>query len=85
MTYRLRAAPDVQKIWDALPPALGEELTLALARVCEDPIATTEPYDDADDEQHVMRILHLPSVVAALLVLDHPVGIIRIMTITHLA
>ncbi|WP_407917136.1 hypothetical protein [Kitasatospora sp. NE20-6] len=81
MSYRLRITADQQRVWDSLPPRAGEELTLALARVCDDPIATTLPYDG--DEDGVLREIVLPSLVVVLLLVDATRNL-HIMQITYL-
>jgi len=81
MSYRLRITPDLRRVWETLPQQAAEELTVALARVCDDPLGETVPYDG--DEDGVMRELVLPSVVAVLLVLDGTKSV-HLMQLAHL-
>lgn len=79
MPYALHVPRVTQVIWDALPPAASEALTLAMAQVCDDPIAATVPYGEDDG---VMRHLVLPTVIAVLLV-DEPTKRVVVVQITH--
>jgi hypothetical protein len=63
MTYSLKCSPTVEAVWNALPQPVSERLTLAIARVCEDPMDGTKPWGIDDG---VTRILALNGVVAAL-------------------
>ncbi|GAA2811114.1 hypothetical protein GCM10010441_39680 [Kitasatospora paracochleata] len=82
MPYRLQITADQQHAWDQLLQAASEQLTLALARVIDDPYGTTEPYD-SDDQDDVMRQLVLSDLVTALLVVD-ATKTVRIMQIIYL-
>lgn len=80
MAYRLHVSRPVQAVWDTLPDPASEALTFAMARVCDDPYATTASYGEDDG---IMRTLVLPMLVAVLLI-DPPSSQISIVQITHL-
>lgn len=82
--YRLgRPTPHVTAQWDALPAVASEELTLAIADVCDDPYGTTEPRSGHDKD--VERILTLQHTTIALLLIDAPpIQRIYVRGITHL-
>jgi hypothetical protein len=65
MAYRLKYGADTEAVHDAMPPAESEQLALALAAACEDPIAATEVYGEDDD---VVRMLVTEHAIAVLLV-----------------
>lgn len=64
--YRLKYDAAAEAVHDALPPEAREQLTLALADACEDPIAATKPYGLVDDG--VMRKILTRDVLAILLI-----------------
>jgi hypothetical protein len=80
MSYALRVDAVQQLVWDCLPQTASEGLTLALGRVCDDPLGETDPYGEDDG---VMRLLILASLVVVLLV-SHATKRIHIMQITFL-
>ncbi|GGX40305.1 hypothetical protein [Streptomyces noursei] len=63
--YELRCDPALTAIWDSLPDAARTRLAHALAAVCEDPLATTQPYGIDDG---VTRQLILDDTIAILLI-----------------
>ena len=79
MPYSLHVPRVMEVIWDGLPHAASEALTLAMADVCEDPIMATVPYGEDDG---VMRNLVLPTVMAIVLV-DAPAKRVVLVQINH--
>ncbi|NGN64120.1 hypothetical protein G5C51_09410 [Streptomyces sp. A7024] len=67
MTYRLKYDRAAEAVHDALPSEASEQLSLALAAACDDPIGATEPYGEDDG---VVRMLITEHVIAVLLVGD---------------
>ncbi|GGR00985.1 hypothetical protein [Kitasatospora griseola] len=67
MPYSLHVDSVQQLVWDSLPPPAGEELSLALFQVCEDPHGTTVPYGEDDG---VTRLLVTQRLLVMLLVND---------------
>ncbi|MBC2908287.1 hypothetical protein [Streptomyces cupreus] len=65
MTYRLKYGTGTEAVHDAMPPAESEQLALALAAACEDPIGATEVYGEDDG---VVRMLATEHAIAVLLV-----------------
>ncbi|MFI2031855.1 hypothetical protein [Streptomyces buecherae] len=80
MTYRLTYDPAVEAVHDALPSHAQEQLTLALAAACDDPIDTTEPYG-ADDPY--MRLL-VTSHTTALIFVGHTRKTLAVLHISYL-
>ncbi|MEV6781201.1 hypothetical protein [Streptomyces sp. NPDC051098] len=81
MTFRLKIDPVVQAVYDSLPDDVASTLTLALAEVCDDPFARTDPYGVDDG---VTRLLILDRVIAMLLVTNTPaMQAVRILQITY--
>ncbi|SCK42093.1 hypothetical protein [Streptomyces sp. WMMB 322] len=78
--YKLRYRADVEAVWDALPDAARRELDLALAEVCRDPYATTEPHGKDGDVTRILKLRHTRSV---LLVIE-PGLRVRIISINYL-
>ena len=66
MTYRLQYDDAAQAAHDALPQRASEQLTLALADACGDPIGNTRPYGEVEDRY--MRQIVTDHVTAILLV-----------------
>ncbi|TLQ45375.1 hypothetical protein [Streptomyces marianii] len=65
MAYRLKYGIGTEAVHDAMPPAESEQLALAPAAACEDPIGATEVYGEDDG---VVRMLVTEHVIAVLLV-----------------
>ncbi|GHJ36478.1 hypothetical protein [Streptomyces sp. TS71-3] len=66
--YKLRYDEQTAAVWDSLPTEASEELVLAMADVCHDPYATTEPYNGNKER----RTLALRHTAVALIVIDAP-------------
>lgn len=81
MSYRLKCDPAADAVHEALPPAVSEALTLALADACHDPLAATVPYGDVEDE--VMRMIITEQAFAVLLV-GHVLKTITVLQISYL-
>lgn len=79
MTYRLKYDDAAEAVHDALPQAVSEELSLALADACDDPLSATVPYGE-DDE--VIRTLITDHAVAVLLV-GHNLKTVTVLQITY--
>lgn len=80
MTYRLKYDLAVEAIHDALPPQAREQLTIALADACDDPLGATGSYGHEDD---VMRTITTPD-VRALLLIGHNLKTITVLRIDYL-
>ncbi|MBF6045970.1 hypothetical protein GO001_12140 [Streptomyces sp. NRRL B-1677] len=78
MGYRLKYDRAAEAVHDALPPEVSERLSLALARACDDPIASTEPYGEDDG---VVRMIVTEQVIAVVLVGQ----IAKSLTVLHLS
>lgn len=81
MTYRLKYDPAAEAVYDALPQRASEQLTLALADACEDPIGTTRPYGEVENE--VIRRIVTEDVTALLLV-GHTSKTVTVLQIDYL-
>jgi len=66
-------------VWDSLPNDASEQLTLALADACQDPITATEPYG-LDDGIHRQIIRPL---VTAVIAINQKQQTLRIYDIQH--
>lgn len=77
--YRLLVDETLMAVWDSLPDAASEQLTLALADVCQDPVASTEPWG-IDDGIHRQLIRPL---VTALIAVNAEQQTVRIYQIEH--
>lgn len=66
--YRLKYDPAAEAVHDALPVEASNELTVALAAACDDPLAATEPFGLVDDG--IMRKILLPDSFTVLLIGD---------------
>ncbi len=62
--HRLLVDETLLAVWDSLPDDASEQLTLALADVCHDPVAATEPYG-VDDGIHRQLIRPLVTAIIA--------------------
>ncbi|WP_051744729.1 hypothetical protein [Streptomyces yerevanensis] len=65
MAFRLKYSASTEAVHDAMPAAESEQLSLALAAACEDPIAATEVYGEDDG---VMRTIVTEHAIAVILV-----------------
>ncbi|WP_419996141.1 hypothetical protein [Streptomyces boninensis] len=65
MAYRLKYDRAAEAVHDALPQGASEQLSLALAAACDDPIIATQPYGEDDG---VVRMLVTEHVIAVLMV-----------------
>ena len=77
--YRLLCDETLLAVWDSLPTDASEQLTLALADVCHDPVAATEPWG-IDDGIHRQLIRPL---VTALIAVNQERQTVRIYQIQH--
>lgn len=77
--YRLLCDATLTAIWDSLPDDASEQLTLALADACHDPIVATEPMG-IDDGIHRQIIRPL---VAAIIAVNEERQTVRIYQIQH--
>lgn len=80
MIYRLKYDPAAEAVHEAMPPAVSEALTLALADACHDPHAATEPYGEDDG---VMRMLITEQAFAVLLI-GQALKTITVLQVTYL-
>ncbi|MGP3992032.1 hypothetical protein [Streptomyces sp. 3N207] len=82
--YKLRHYDEtVTAIWDSLPADASEELTLALADICENPYRHTRPINGQDND--VERTLALQHTAITLLIIDaSPIQRVYIRNIEHL-
>ncbi|GAA2629874.1 hypothetical protein [Streptomyces axinellae] len=82
--YKLRHYDEtVTAIWDSLPAAAREELTLALFEIIEDPHRHTRPINGQDHD--VERTLTLQHTAITLLIIDAPpIQRVYIRSIEHL-
>ncbi|GAA3368372.1 hypothetical protein GCM10020367_06450 [Streptomyces sannanensis] len=78
--YRLKYDPSAEAVMEALPQAVSEALTLALADVCADPIGATVPYGEDDG---VMRMAVTPQAFAVILA-GHTLKTITVLQVTYL-
>ncbi|MCC3655769.1 hypothetical protein LIX60_30785 [Streptomyces sp. S07_1.15] len=78
--YRLKFDPSAEVVFDSLPPHVSEELTLALADACYDPLGATRSYGEADD---VMRTVVTEHAQVVLLV-GHTLKTITVLQVGHL-
>lgn len=78
--YRLKYDPAAEAVHEALPPAASEELTLALADACQDPLASTIPY--GEDDKYVRMILG--SQIAAVILIGHTLKTITVLQVSYL-
>ncbi|MFF5010892.1 hypothetical protein ACFY3G_49925 [Streptomyces phaeochromogenes] len=62
--YRLLCDETQLAVWDSLPSDASEQLTVALADVCADPVAATEPWG-IDDGIHRQLIRPLVTALIA--------------------
>ncbi|MFH8574302.1 hypothetical protein [Streptomyces sp. NPDC017993] len=65
---------------EALPAAASEELTLALADACADPLGATSPY--GEDDKYVRMIVG--SHVFAVLLIGHTLRSSTVLQVTYL-
>lgn len=79
-TYRLKYDLAAEAVYDALPPAASEQLTLALAAACDDPLGATEPYGHDDP---VMRMI-VTDHVSAILMVGHNRKTLTLLQISYL-
>lgn len=77
--YRLLYDETIETVWDALPDDASEQLTLALADVCRNPIDETEAWG-IDDGIHRQIIRPL---VAAIIAVNQERHTVRIYRIQH--
>ncbi|MFF7023008.1 hypothetical protein ACFY97_18645 [Streptomyces klenkii] len=78
--YALHCDATNQAVWDSLPQDASERLTQAIARVCHDPLAATEPYGEDDG---IMRTLVL-SDLFVVLYLGHQTKTVHVFQIDYL-
>ncbi|MEV0374831.1 hypothetical protein AB0I10_34480 [Streptomyces sp. NPDC050636] len=78
--YRLRYDPAADAVHEALPPAASEELTLALAEACQDPLGATAPY--GEDDKYVRMILGQH--VTAVILIGHTLKTITVLQVSYL-
>lgn len=79
--YRLKYDSAADAVHEALPQAVSEALTLALAAACHDPLGATQPYGEIEDD--VMRLIDT-SDVRAVLLLGHNLKTITVLQISYL-
>lgn len=65
MPYLLKYDPAAEAVHDAMPAEPSEQLTLALADACHDPIGATVPYGEDDG---VMRMVITDHAFAVILI-----------------
>lgn len=65
MPYRLRYDPAAEAVHDAMPAPASEQLTLALADVCHDPLGHSIPYGEDDP---VVRMVITDAAFAVILI-----------------
>jgi len=75
--YRLLCDATLMTVWDSLPADASEQLTLALADACQDPVTATEPFG-IDDGLHRQIIRPL---VTAVVHVSHQQRTVRIYDI----
>jgi hypothetical protein len=80
VSYRLKYDAPAEAVHEAMPPGPSEALTLALAAVCDDPIAATQPYGEDDG---VVRMLIMERVFAVLLI-GETLKTITVLQVTYL-
>ncbi|MCC2279109.1 hypothetical protein LKL35_27325 [Streptomyces sp. ET3-23] len=80
MIYKLKSDPAAEAVHDALPQAISEELSLALATACDDPLASTDPYGEDDP---IVRTLVTPRTTSVLLI-GHTLKTVTVLQITYL-
>ncbi|MET9073898.1 hypothetical protein ABZX95_17360 [Streptomyces sp. NPDC004232] len=78
--HRLKYDPAAEAVHEAMPSPASEELTLALADACHDPIGVTEPYGEDDG---VMRMIITEQAFAVLLV-GNTLKTITVLQVTYL-
>lgn len=78
--YRLKYDPAADAVHEALPQAASQQLTLALAAACDDPLGATQPYGEDD---HVMRMIVTEHAVAILLI-GHTLKTITVLQVSYL-
>jgi hypothetical protein len=78
--YRLKYDSAAEAVHEAMPSAVSEALTLALADACHDPIAATQPYGEDDG---VVRMIVTEQAFAVLLVGD-TLKTITVLQVTYL-
>ncbi|MER6076314.1 hypothetical protein ABT187_47920 [Streptomyces sp. NPDC001817] len=80
MIYRLKYDPAAEAVHESMPAAVSEELTLALANACYDPIGATQPYGEDDG---VVRTLVTQHSFAVILV-GETLKTITVLQVTYL-
>lgn len=81
MPYLLKYDPAAEAVHDAMPTEASEQLTLALADVCQDPLGRSIPYGEDDK---VMRMVITDHAFAVILV-GHVLKTVTVLQINHLA
>lgn len=81
MPYRLTYARTAEAVHDAMPAQASEQLTLALADVCHDPIGHSIP--SSEDDGDVIRMVITDHAFAVILIGD-ALKQITVLQITHL-
>ncbi|MFI2620488.1 hypothetical protein [Streptomyces sp. NPDC018584] len=81
MHYRLKYDPGVEAVHDALPAEVSEQLSIALAAACADPLNATRAYNDIEDD--VMRLIDTDHTRAVIL-LGHTFKTLTVLQISYL-
>ncbi|MEV0112810.1 hypothetical protein AB0H77_06075 [Streptomyces sp. NPDC050844] len=76
----LKYDPGVEAVHDSLPGPASEQLGIALASACRDPLGATQPYGEEDD---VMRMAVTEHVFAVLL-LGHTLKPVTVLQINYI-
>lgn len=80
MIYRLHYDPGMEAVHDAMPPGASEELSLALAAACENPLAATEPYGIDEPYNRLLVTRH----AAVMLFIAHTTKTVNVTHIDYL-
>lgn len=80
MPYRLKYDEAAEVVHDALPAAASEQLTLALADVCHDPLGRSIPYGEDDG---VVRMV-LTDAAFAVILIGHATKTVTVLQISYL-
>ncbi|WP_438489912.1 hypothetical protein [Streptomyces sp. S186] len=78
--YRLKYDPAAEAVHEALPAGAGEELTLALADACTDPLDATIPYGEED--KYVRMVLG--EQIAAVILVGETLRTVTVLQVTYL-
>ncbi|MER6051729.1 hypothetical protein ABT168_30545 [Streptomyces sp. NPDC001793] len=78
--YRLKYDPAAEAVHEALPAAASEELTLALADACTDPLGGTISYGEED--KYVRMVLG--EQIAAVILVGKTLRTVTVLQVTYL-